>query len=602
MRQIAEEADGESVIQHDFTAMKTETTDKEPKKKIDNRPKKRKPGFHEQMFDETSYYFRNGLRYVYPYDFKFVAHVKGRWLGKKVIEVFRKEFHMESSEYYEKAIMSGRIRVNDSPVDQDRILTPRDILQTCVHRHEPPVLHRPIEFIENSDELVVINKPSSIPVHPCGRYRHNTIVFLLGKEHNLERLHTIHRIDRLTSGILMFAKTSEKARELDAQMKARVPEKRYLARVIGEFPSVRQRVDASIVIVSHKIGVCHVDEEKGKPCSTEFERLSYNGTTSVVQCIPHTGRMHQIRVHLQWLGYPIVNDPIYNHPTAWMTWCKDSKTKDMQKVIDELLRTRKDRTHDKDESNGAADDKVASTSTPVTDALPGGTPLDGYLADADVAVPTKRTKLDEPSKPIGAPTEECHGLSDLVAARTKEHSDRSTAGVEVEESEAKHLSAQIKSMDDSCPSTDNISRVVTNSNAEAQFEKDCIFEETDITIKQTSSIDTNTVSELSGRGAHIDEELVDRMSPYTDSTTDSAACSAPDSAIDSTAVSPPRYHYTSRDIGEEYHDDNCTYCQRVWVEPLESELVMYLHALSYEGPGWRYETEVPAWASDDFLE
>ena len=64
--------------------------------------------------------------------------------------------------------------------------------------------------------------------------------------------------------------------------------------------------------MSYKIGVCKVSPH-GKECRTEFERLSFNGRSSVVLCRPFTGRMHQIRVHLQYLGFPVLNDPLYNH-------------------------------------------------------------------------------------------------------------------------------------------------------------------------------------------------------------------------------------------------------------------------------------------------
>ena len=67
-----------------------------------------------------------------------------------------------------------------------------------------------------------------------------------------------------------------------------------------------------VEVVSYKIGVCKVSP-RGKECRTEFERLSFNGKTSVVLCRPFTGRMHQIRVHLQYLGFPVINDPLYNH-------------------------------------------------------------------------------------------------------------------------------------------------------------------------------------------------------------------------------------------------------------------------------------------------
>lgn len=129
----------------------------------------------------------------------------------------------------------------------------------------------------------------------------------------MTNLFTIHRIDRLTSGILMFARTLSKAQELESQVRNRQIEKEYICRVQGEFPSEEVVCEEPIKVVTHKIGVCRVCTSEGKPCRTVFKRLNYDGKTSIVKSVPHTGRMHQIRVHLQWLGYPIVNDPIYNH-------------------------------------------------------------------------------------------------------------------------------------------------------------------------------------------------------------------------------------------------------------------------------------------------
>lgn len=83
----------------------------------------------------------------------------------------------------------------------------------------------------------------------------------------------------------------------------------------GEFPESEVVCEEPILVVSFKVGLCKVDP-KGKECRTVFQRLSYNGRSSVVRCLPLTGRTHQIRVHLQYLGFPILNDPIYGS-SAW---------------------------------------------------------------------------------------------------------------------------------------------------------------------------------------------------------------------------------------------------------------------------------------------
>ncbi|KFQ43050.1 RNA pseudouridylate synthase domain-containing protein 2, partial [Nestor notabilis] len=195
------------------------------------------------------------------------------------------------------------------------VLQNNDFLRNTVHRHEPPVTAQPIQILAEDQEVVVVDKPSSLPVHPCGRFRHNTVIFILGKEHGLQELHTIHRLDRMTSGVLMFAKTVEVSKRIDEQVRERQLEKEYVCRVVGEFPEHEVVCEEPILVVSYKVGVCRVDP-KGKFCKTIFQRLSYNGKSSVVKCLPHTGRTHQIRVHLQFLGHPIVNDPIYNME-AW---------------------------------------------------------------------------------------------------------------------------------------------------------------------------------------------------------------------------------------------------------------------------------------------
>ncbi|KAM9777878.1 pseudouridylate synthase RPUSD2 [Neosynchiropus ocellatus] len=281
-------------------------------------PQKRNPGvsFSQEDFNETTYYFEGGLRKVRPYYFGFKTYCKGRWVGKSLLEVFRTEFRCESLEYYQRAVKEGRIRLNDTPVeDLSVVLKNNDLMKNTVHRHEPPVVGSSLKILVDDGEVLVIDKPASIPVHPCGRFRHNSVIFILGKEHGISALHTVHRLDRLTSGVLLFARTLEKSKILDQLVRDRKLEKEYVCRVDGEFPDGELICEEPILVVSFKIGLCRVDA-KGKECRTIFKRISFNGKSSVVRCLPLTGRTHQIRVHLQYLGFPIVNDPIYGS-SAW---------------------------------------------------------------------------------------------------------------------------------------------------------------------------------------------------------------------------------------------------------------------------------------------
>ncbi|XP_077096002.1 pseudouridylate synthase RPUSD2 [Siphateles boraxobius] len=281
-------------------------------------PQKRNPGvsFSQEHFAETSYYFEGGLRKVHPYYFDFKTYCKGRWVGKTLLDVFKSEFRTESLDYYNEAVKEGRIKLNETPVDDLNItLKNNDFLRNTVHRHEPPVSGQPMEVLVDDGEVVVVDKPGSLPVHPCGRYRHNTVIFILGKEKGLSGLHTVHRLDRLTSGVLLFARTLEVSQKLDEMVRERQLEKEYVCRVEGEFPDGEVVCEEPILVVSFRVGLCRVDP-KGKESRTVFQRLSYNGRSSVVRCLPLTGRTHQIRVHLQFLGFPILNDPIYGS-SAW---------------------------------------------------------------------------------------------------------------------------------------------------------------------------------------------------------------------------------------------------------------------------------------------
>ncbi len=103
--------------------------------------------------------------------------------------------------------------------------------------------------------MIVINKPASIPVHPTGRYRHNTVVQIMQEEMGTPALFPVNRLDRLTSGLVMLALDAKKATEMMLELKARTVSKRYLCRVKGEFPEGEVECAEPIMTALHKVGI-----------------------------------------------------------------------------------------------------------------------------------------------------------------------------------------------------------------------------------------------------------------------------------------------------------------------------------------------------------
>jgi 23S rRNA-/tRNA-specific pseudouridylate synthase len=146
-------------------------------------------------------------------------------------------------------------------------------------------------------------------VHPTGRYYYNSMIEILEANMSAESseahgdislnpdnggIYLVNRLDRLTSGIVLVARTIERTQIMANQFSERLVGKSYLCRCVGEFPEGEIVCREPILNFSFMPSVSCVSDE-GKPCVTRFERVSYNGSTSVVKCSPETGRTHQVR-------------------------------------------------------------------------------------------------------------------------------------------------------------------------------------------------------------------------------------------------------------------------------------------------------------------
>ncbi|GAB2289365.1 hypothetical protein Dimus_023672 [Dionaea muscipula] len=286
------------------------------------------------------YILLNGRRHVRPYYFEFISHVKNRWAGKTIVDLFAEEFKGRHYDYYDypgwslrcfefgspnlscswfkvRAVKCGRIKVDGQNVSVSYKVKSSQKISHFLHRHEPPVMAWDVSILHEEEEVVTVCKPASVPVHPCGQYRKNTVVGILQAEHDLVPLFPIHRLDRLVSGLLILARSASKADIFRQQIEAGLVQKQYIAKVVGVFPEC-QLVNANVHYNPHEgrstveIGYgCTDTPLKGKAASTMFTRINTNGTYSLVLCEPLTGRTHQIRVHLQYAGHPIANDMLY---------------------------------------------------------------------------------------------------------------------------------------------------------------------------------------------------------------------------------------------------------------------------------------------------
>ena len=117
---------------------------------------------------------------------------KERWFNRTIYDVYSNEFtRVLNNDDLAKMIITGKIRVNDEIKDKNYILKNGDVVTHMRHRHELPVVDDPIEIVGETDDILAVNKPCSIPIHPCGKYRYNTLLIILNKQMNYTNLRSM---------------------------------------------------------------------------------------------------------------------------------------------------------------------------------------------------------------------------------------------------------------------------------------------------------------------------------------------------------------------------------------------------------------------------
>lgn len=226
-----------------------------------------------------------------------------------------------SREVITKMLKEGKILVNGKEVKPSYKVKLQDditIIGKYVTQTKVEAEKMPLNIVYEDDDLMVINKPSGQVVHPgSGNYEHTLVSGLLYHTQNLSHLEDevrpgiVHRLDKDTSGLMLVAK-SNKAHEILAEgFKNKTIHREYVALLSGVFPSREALIDAPIGRDKNNYQKMCINPQ-GKKAITHLKVIKKYKKYTLVRLKLDTGRTHQIRVHMAYIGYPVFNDPVYN--------------------------------------------------------------------------------------------------------------------------------------------------------------------------------------------------------------------------------------------------------------------------------------------------
>jgi len=252
------------------------------------------------------------------------------------LDLFLKEkYRRLSREFLQKSIKDGSVTLNHKGSKPGQVLRVQDKIYVLSKKQSEPEVSFDYKILFEDEHILVVEKPGNLPVHPSGRYFFHTLLTQLRVENGNEvdqrkEFYLVHRIDRETSGVLVIGKTSKAAAGLVSQFEAREVDKEYLAIAQGHIEQDSFDVDVPMSKCRHseiklKMNVVELDQT-GEPmfipksevmlARTHFEVVERIPGYTIVKCRPHTGRQHQIRVHLWHIGHPIAGDKLYGPDDA----------------------------------------------------------------------------------------------------------------------------------------------------------------------------------------------------------------------------------------------------------------------------------------------
>ncbi|MFU8859224.1 MAG: pseudouridine synthase [Cyclonatronaceae bacterium] len=251
------------------------------------------------------------VRIVGPYPFTHRFRVKPDEAGMPLLAFLMARFPFRHDREWIDRIRTGLVQVNGADSRPEGLLAAND----RISHHNPcvtePAVPDDIRILDESADWLVVYKPAPMPVHPGGRYNKNTLTSIL-EEMGYAGLKIVHRLDAVTSGIILFARNSGAALAVQQAFIKGDVQKWYYALVAG-IPSQNQMsIDRAITRSKGFVFTCS-DAAGAREALTHFEVIAAGNDRSIVRCMPVTGRTHQVRLHLREWGHPVINDTVYGH-------------------------------------------------------------------------------------------------------------------------------------------------------------------------------------------------------------------------------------------------------------------------------------------------
>jgi 23S rRNA pseudouridine1911/1915/1917 synthase len=221
-----------------------------------------------------------------------------------------------------KLILEEKVLVNQNPVKASYSVKTEDLIEIIdVDFSETEIIpvQMDLDIVYEDEEVLVVNKPSGMVVHPApGHYKDTLVNGLLWYINSLSDINgelrpgIVHRIDKDTSGLLMVAKNNLSHDILAKELQEKTTKREYIALVEGVINNKRGRINAPIGRdKANRLKMAITSS--GKEAITNFEVLETFDDSTLIKCILETGRTHQIRVHMQYINHPLVNDFVYGN-------------------------------------------------------------------------------------------------------------------------------------------------------------------------------------------------------------------------------------------------------------------------------------------------